>query len=128
MRKLITLIVAGFAAATVALYAEDLGVVKQRMAQRLPQLATLKKQKTVGEDRAGYVQVVDTAKATSEAKATVDAENADRREVYAAIAASMKTDVAVVAAQRARQIRDTAAPGVMLQAEDGSWYEQKAGQ
>ena len=105
--------------------AQTLTEVKQRIAERMPQLATLKKQKIVGEDAAGYVQIVPQATADETARTLVKSENADRKVVYAAIAATMKASTEAVGAQRAKQIHEQAAPGIMLQAANGTWSEKK---
>ncbi len=109
---------------TLNLSAQDLGAVQARMKERLPQVAQLKSQKTVGEDRAGFLGLV-KADANATARQTVDAENADRKLVYAALATKAGTDAARVGKQRAKELAERSAAGTMLQREDGTWYEKK---
>jgi uncharacterized protein YdbL (DUF1318 family) len=105
--------------------AETLDELQQRMHARLPKLAALKQQQTVGETWNGLVAVVPQAAATKEATALVTAENADRRELYKRIAAKLNITPDKVARKRAESIRDKAKPGLMVQAADGSWHEHR---
>jgi len=54
--------------------------------------------KTVGENNAGFLQAIGTAADAD--KTVIEAENTDRKAVYAAIAAKNGTDAAVAAAAR----------------------------
>ena len=97
--------------------------IKQRMRDRLPAITALKIAKTVGEDNKGYLQVLGNIAAAD--RAVVEAENADRKVVYAAIAAKTGATAEVVGQKRAASIAESSASGVMLQAPDGVWYEKK---
>ena len=101
--------------------AQDLGAVRQQMRQRLPVLDGLKASGAVGEDNRGFVAV---REARENAAQVVEAENADRRVVYAAIAKQTGSAPDAVGKARARQIAAQSAPGVWLQAEDGRWYRK----
>jgi len=114
-----TLLLAGWCAA-----AEDLGAVKARMKERVKKIAALKMEQAVGENNRGYLDVRAPAKLDAPARALVEAENADRRLVYQAIAEATHTTVELVGRRRAEQLREDAASGVLLQREDGSWYEK----
>lgn len=107
------------AAATVS--AQDLGTVREQMRQRLPELDALKASGAVGEDNRGYVSVRESK---GNAARVVEAENADRRVVYASIAKRTGSTLEAVGKARARQIASQSAPGVWLQAEDGRWYQK----
>ena len=106
----------GFASA-----AEDLGVVKARMEQRLPQIDELKSKGVVGENSRGMMELRGGDVNAGDA---VAAENRDRTMVYAEIARQTRTSVDQVARVRARQIAGASAPGVWLQKDDGSWYKK----
>ena len=106
----------GFASA-----AEDLGVVKARMEQRLPQIDQLKSKGVVGENSRGMMELRGGDVNAGDA---VAAENRDRAIVYAEIARQTRTSVDQVARVQARQIAGASAPGVWLQKEDGSWYKK----
>lgn len=101
--------------------AQDLGAVRARMAQRLPQIDALKAAGAIGEDNKGYVAV---REAKDNASQVVSAENADRRVVYDSIAKQTGSSAEVVGRQRAQRIAAQSAPGVWLQREDGNWYRK----
>ena len=125
MRTMLCLTVFGlFALTSLNLSAQDLAAVQARMKERLPQVAQLKTQKVIGEDPAGFLALV-KKDAEATARQLVEAENADRKVVYAALAAKAGTDAARVGKQRAKELAERSAPGMMLQREDGSWYEKK---
>jgi uncharacterized protein len=104
----------------VTVRAEDLGAVKARMHQRLPQLDQLKESGAIGENNQGFVEV----RSGADAAAVVAAENQDRKVVYAAIAQKTGSTPDRVGHYRARKIVAASAPGVWLQREDGSWYKK----
>jgi uncharacterized protein YdbL (DUF1318 family) len=54
----------------------------------------------------------------------VDAENQDRKTVYAAIAKQQGTGIDVVEKHRAAQIERIAKPGTWLQDANGKWYKK----
>lgn len=123
MRKLTSILSIALLALCLNLQAQGLDELKQRMKSRLDQVETLKTAKTVGEDSNGYLQAL--ANATDADKAIVEAENADRKLVYDAIAAKTGASTEDVGKNRAKKIAETAAPGIMLQAPDGTWHEKK---
>ena len=106
-------------AATLA--AQDLGTVRARMAQRLPQIDALKQQGALGEDNRGYLSV---REAKGDANTVSAEENKDRGVVYEAIAKQTGSTSDAVGRARAKQIAAGSAPGVWLQKEDGSWYRK----
>lgn len=99
--------------------AQDAQALKQRMAARLAAVDELRATQVVGENNAGYLAVL-SADAT-DAKGIVDEENADRKAVYQIIANQTGGSVEAVGKSRARQIREQAKPGTMVQNDDGSW-------
>ena len=112
---LVLAVILGTASAAVA------GGIKERMKSRLPAIKALKAQGVVGENNQGFLSFVGGAAA---GKDVVDAENADRRKVYGAIARQQGTTAALVGQRRALQIADTAAPGTPLQNAGGKWYKK----
>lgn len=95
---------------------------KERMLQRTPQIRALKTSGVIGEKADGLLGLV---KASPENNALVDAENADRKAVYAGIARSSGTSAANVASRRALQIIEQASSGDWLQGAAGKWYQKK---
>ncbi|MBT3380083.1 MAG: DUF1318 domain-containing protein [Lentisphaerae bacterium] len=99
--------------------------LKARMVARAPRLAELKQAKAVGEDLKGLVQIADETKVTAADKQLVADENRDRAIVYQIIAKQHGSTPGHVGTQRAAAIYKRAKAGVMLQREDGTWYEKK---
>jgi len=125
MRALLLMTVCGLLALPVlSVRAEDLAVVQARMKERIAKLAPLKTAKAVGENNAGFIEVL-KADAGAAVRQLADEENTDRRLVYAAIAAKTGASPAQVGRQRAKELAERAAPGLMIQREDGSWVEKR---
>lgn len=97
------------------------GDIKARMKARLPEIIELKAAGLIGEDNQGFLAFVSGKK---EAAELVEAENADRRQVYAAIARQQGTDAATVGQRRALQIAEKANPGEWLQDAQGKWHRK----
>jgi uncharacterized protein YdbL (DUF1318 family) len=106
-----------------AVQAQDAAAAKQRMADRLPAVVALLSGKTVGENRAGYLEAL--GKLAEADQKTVAAENADRKEVYAGIATRTQQPVEEIGRARAEAIAARAPAGTMLQGRDGKWAEKK---
>lgn len=96
--------------------------VKARMQERLPLIIELKAEGIVGENNQGYLEFRSSNKKNVD---DVNAENSDRRTVYAEIARQQGATSEQVGARRAQQIRATIAkPGDWLQADNGRWYQK----
>ena len=95
--------------------------IKSRMLARLPQIEALKADGVIGEDKNGFLQF---RKEAGDKQALINAENADRGEIYKAIAAKQGVSVEVVGQRRALQIADVAKAGEWLQKADGTWYQK----
>ena len=95
--------------------------LKTRFRERLPALNELKDQGVIGENNRGFVEFLGQ---DHRGRDVVDAENADRRELYGAIAASTGTTPELVGQRRALQIVAEERPGRMLQNEAGQWYRK----
>lgn len=122
-RKAMMLMAVAFLGLALAAQAQNLDAVKKSMLDRKAAVEQLLAGKTVGENSAGLLEAVGTIDAA--AAKTVEAENADRKTVYAAIAAKNGTDVAKVGKLRASEIAAKAKAGTMLQGADGKWIEKK---
>jgi uncharacterized protein len=94
--------------------------IKTRMRSRLPAIVALKAAGVVGENNQGYLVV---RKATDQ-KSVVDAENQDRRMIYAAIAKKQNTTPELVGQRRAMQIAEKADPGTWIQNANGQWIQK----
>lgn len=95
--------------------------IKERMKERLPVIAELKKQGIVGEDNRGYLAFVGDVKSH---ETLIDQENQDRKAIYAQIAAQQNTSISVVEKNRALQLAERAAPGTFVQKPDGTWIRK----
>jgi Uncharacterized protein conserved in bacteria len=99
--------------------------LKARFLERKPLLDKMKDLGWVGENNLGFLEFrSETGKSEENGKA-VAAENADRKTVYAEIAAQVNVDIIEVGKRRAVQIAKLAAPGHWLQDAEGSWYQKK---
>lgn len=109
--------------------ADDAATIKKHMAERKPKIETLKKAGSVGENNAGYLEAMKKDKDGKDVKLAeddtklIDAENADRKTIYAAIAKKEGSTVEKVGELRAKQIRSKAPEGEFIQGEDGKWIK-----
>ena len=101
---------------------DDLEQVKARMKARRPALIALLAQAKAGEDNQGYL-AARGALTDAEQKLLKD-ENAERRQVYAEIAARTKAPIKQVGAQRAEAIAQMVRAGTWLQNAAGNWYQK----
>lgn len=107
------------AACPMSVQAGELDTVKASMAQRKSQIDGLKANGTVGENNKGYLTVLGQPGAAD--KAAIDAENADRAKVYAAIAGETGSTAADVGTRRAQKIAEIAPAGTKIQDAAGAW-------
>ena len=122
IRLIFTLAVISLPVALPGLEAQNLGAVKQRMAQRLSQVDALKDRGAVGENNRGYLEA--RAALAGAENGTVTAENADRAEVYGVLAQQTGTSSDQVGRARAKKIAENSKSGVWLQDESGRWYKK----
>jgi len=106
-----------------ALRANNAETIKQNMIKRLPRIQELKKDGMIGENQQGYLETVQSNIPAAD-KALVEAENADRKTVYEAIAKQQGTTVELVGKLRAKKIFEQAKTGEFLKQEDGSWSKK----
>lgn len=116
----LAVIVAG--AFTDAAAAEDLNAIRSRMERRVSAIDGLKDRHLAGESNRGYLEP--RGRLSGEEQRIVSDENADRRAVYAAIAAQTGADPEYVGRQRAQRIAASSKRGVWLQGQDGAWYQK----
>ena len=126
MKKFLAISLAIFACAIVApqfAFGADSATIKKNMAEREPKIETLKKAGSIGENKAGYLEAMKDAKLSEDDSKLIEAENADRKTVYTAVAKQEKTTVEKVGEIRAKQIRSKANEGDYIQGEDGKWVK-----
>ena len=116
---IISLLLVSFLFSSASAFGQD---IKARMKARLPIIVELKAKGVVGEDSQGLLQFVGQKK---EKEDVVNAENADRKKVYEAIAKQQGTTAELVGQRRALQIAKKAKPGDWLQDQGGEWYQKK---
>jgi uncharacterized protein YdbL (DUF1318 family) len=97
--------------------------LQERFKQRYEQIRALKKQGAVGETYEGYLDYV-TDKKPDDAKKLVDAENADRKELYESIAKNEGTTTEKVAERNAKRNFSKATAGEFLKGADGKWTKK----
>lgn len=102
--------------------AEELGAVKARMEQRIGPLNALKASGVVGENNQGFLEPRGNASGADQK--TIADENADRRTVYAAIAAQTGASPDAVGKHRAQQIASIALTGHWIQEPNGTWRQK----
>ena len=95
--------------------------IRSRMKARLPVIKALKVQGVVGENSQGYLEFIGSNK---QKKDVVNAENADRKTVYKAIAKQQGTTAEVVGKRRAMQIAEKATTGEWIQDKSGKWVKK----
>ncbi len=104
-----------------SLRAEDVGAVKARMVERLPQVDALKAQGAVGENNRGLLEV---RGGSADTGAVVSAENKDREVVYAAVAKQAGISADQVGKKRAASLAQNSSPGVWVQDSAGNWTKK----
>ncbi len=102
--------------------AAQAGSVKERMKARAAAILDLKTQGLVGENNQGYLEV--RGADGGDAAALVQAENADRRMVYKAIAAKTGGSVEQVGQRAAVRRAEVAGGGEWHQNPSGEWYQK----
>lgn len=105
-----------------SLLADSVQDATARMKERLVQIDQMKERGELGENAAGFLAA--RADLDPDQSALVDAENADRRLVYAAIAAKTGQTPEEVGRQRAVRIAGLARSGVWVQIPGGEWIRK----
>jgi len=99
--------------------------LKERFLQRLPLLEKMKEQGWIGENNLGFLAFLSEAGQSKENTKIVNAENQDRKTVYAEIAVKVNASAEAVGRRRAVQIAALAAVGHWLQDSEDNWYQKK---
>ena len=94
--------------------------IKERMANRIPAINTLKDSGVVGENNKGYLEF----RGAKKSEQLVQDENTDRGVVYNAIAKKQGATAELVGARRAKMIAQNGGAGQWFQKDDGSWYKK----
>jgi uncharacterized protein YdbL (DUF1318 family) len=115
-------VIAGLLAGSTVIAAENLNSVRARMEQRLGALDAMKDRGTAGENNRGYLEARGQAGAADQK--LIAAENADRRTVYADIAARTGASADSVGRQRAQQLASLARRGHWIQDASGVWRQK----
>lgn len=102
-------------------YTATAASIKDRMVQRLPAITALKDKGLIGENSKGFLEY---RTAQQPEKQTVQAENADRSSVYAAIAKKQGVKPTLVGQRRAKQIAEKGGSGHWFQRPNGEWYKK----
>jgi uncharacterized protein YdbL (DUF1318 family) len=99
--------------------------LKERFLQRKPLLEQMKNQEWIAENNLGFLVFRSATGQSEENTQVVQAENEDRKAVYAEIAVKVNASVEEVGKRRAVQIAALAADGHWLQDASGNWYQKK---
>lgn len=95
--------------------------IKERMKQRLPQIVALKNKGIVGETNTGYLGFVTAKKAK---QGVINAENKDRKAIYAKIAKQQKVSIQLVQKRRAASLFSNGVKGHYYQNQAGAWVKK----
>jgi uncharacterized protein len=95
--------------------------VKERMASRLPVINSLKSAGIIGENNMGLLEFRSGDKAKQD---VVNAENSDRKKVYAVIAKKQGVNATLVGQRRAKMIAEKGKKGQWFQGSDGKWFKK----
>ena len=108
--------------ATVSLFVQPgySASIKDRMAERIPAINSLKNAGVVGENNRGYLEF----RAAKKDEQLVQDENNDRGIVYNAIAKKQGAPADLVGKRRAKMIEQNGKSGQWFQKDDGSWYKK----
>jgi len=104
-----------------AVRAEEVGAVKARVEQRMPQVDALKAKGAVGENNRGFLEV---RGGSADAGPVVAAENKDREALYTAVAQRTGSSVVNVGKKRAASLAQNSVSGVWVQDEAGNWKKK----
>lgn len=105
--------------------------LKSRMRARQSKLAPFYAQGVIGENSAGYIDLLDVGKLDmknrAEAQRLVNAENQDRKQLYQEVARALNVDpsqVGRIGSIFAQEWQKTASPGWMIQQPGGNWNKK----
>lgn len=129
---MLALLLLGVVAAGPALAGDGKDEITARAKERFPKIASLKDAGRVGETSRGFLEAVKPADAKSEEVGPlVDAENADRRKLYAILARELsqkegrEVSPDAVGELNARRIFRDAKPTDYFKSNGGEWFQKK---
>jgi uncharacterized protein YdbL (DUF1318 family) len=110
-------------------WADSRKEIEDRLEQRYPKLFDAEMKGKVGEAWQGYVEAVEKSHLDEATQKLIDAENADRKELYRIIAENEsekhKITPSEVGERNARRKFDKAKPEQYLKAKDGTWFQRR---
>lgn len=95
--------------------------LQERMKARVPDIVALKTKGIIGENSKGYLEFVGGSR---EGAAIVEAENADRRQLYTAVAKKTGATAEQVGARAALKWKKNLGKGEYFRNADGSWIRK----
>lgn len=129
MVKILSVIVTGILALAIAspAHAAKKDDLQKRFKDRLAQIDQLKADGKLGETWEGWVETVDNAKLTEKQQKVVDAENADRKELYGILADEQKTTAEKVGQINGARNYKNLQKGEWFKPKNGKWIQKKEG-
>lgn len=118
----IVCVAGGFSSSVLAQDAEE-EAIRNRMLERVDDVDSLKLSGKVGENNVGFLE--QRGPLSPDQTKVMNAENADRRSLYTALAKRIGLTTTVVGRGRAEELRKKSAPSVWLQDEDGKWFKKE---
>ncbi|WP_236027786.1 YdbL family protein [Candidatus Methylacidithermus pantelleriae] len=101
--------------------------VAERRRMRMGEVQQLKNARVIGENRDGFLSIVQPPKDpayAAYAKKIVEEENRDRLELYLANAKTQSRALEVIQEEYAQRWRERAFPGEWIQLPDGTWKQK----
>ncbi|MGD8252215.1 MAG: YdbL family protein [Desulfobacterales bacterium] len=119
----IPLVIGGIALALALLVtaAASADPLQDRMKARLPQIVSLKSKGVIGENHKGYLEFVGNSR---EGADIVEGENADRRQLYSAVAKKTGASADQVGARAALKWKKNLGKGEFFKNPDGTWMQK----
>ena len=111
-----------FGGATSIGLAESVEAITNRIEARLSAIDSLKVEGKVGETFDGYLSPRDSL--SGRESSLVNAENSDRRSLYAVVAEKTGQSISEVGKQRALRIAQQSRSGIWLQDRSGEWLKK----
>jgi uncharacterized protein YdbL (DUF1318 family) len=106
--------------------ADSKAQVLARLKQRVATIKQAKAAGVIGENAAGYLEIVDpTQTANISTSDLINAQNADRRQLYDLVGKETGSTPAAVTQQFAQRINDHAAKGDYFKGADGVWHQKQ---
>ena len=121
--KQFTTILAITLLSALSLSAANQAEIRERIAERVPQVRALWATKLVGEANNGYLKVLGNI--TSEQAKIIQEENADRKQLYIIVSQRHGDALEAIEKSNAPKIHAQVPAGTMIQTPGGQWIEKK---